>query len=86
MAYAILFLVLLLADQLTKAAAYAAYGESVDLIKGWLGIEAVPQNTGISFGLPASEGQAQVPARIARADHGRRGGQLDRPLCRKGCA
>ena len=50
MAYAILFLVLLLADQLTKAAAYAAYGESVDLIKGWLGIEAVPQNTGISFG------------------------------------
>ena len=62
--YAFLFFIVLLVDQLTKAIAYALYGKSIMLIPGLFGFEAIPLNTGISFGWLSDKAWAQ-PALIA---------------------
>ena len=62
--YAFLFFIVLLVDQVTKAIAYALYGKSVMIIPKLFGFEAIPLNTGISFGWLADKSWAQ-PALIA---------------------
>lgn len=62
--YAFWFFVILLADQLSKAVAYALYGHGIMLIPNIFGFEAIPLNTGISFGFLAGKEWAQ-PALIA---------------------
>ena len=59
MVYILVFIVLVLADQITKAIAYAFYGSSVTVIPGYLGFEAIPLNEGMSFGWLSGKEWAQ---------------------------
>lgn len=62
--YAFWFFVILLLDQLSKAAAYAMFGHGIMLIPDIFGFEAIKLNTGISFGIFAGKEWAQ-PVLIA---------------------